>query len=151
MENNSKNHNRKWELLDLIPLLLSLLTPIIIIIMINKGIEVEFTSGNITIIPYTDLFPAWSLVFFFGGWYATLIITNWMLLEYKQKLFLPMNQKTYKSTPVIENSKMLETKHQTTLDKYTTYFIILGEDGSASHSLPTSSVNLKSNCYFFKK
>lgn len=76
--------NKYMELLDLLPILLAMVIPIVVMIMISNGIEYDLFNTT-HVMPYTELFPAWTLIFYFGGWYITIIIISWMILEYKAK------------------------------------------------------------------
>jgi len=52
--------------------------------MMLRGVEVRM-GGIMEIIHWNDIYPGWSIWLFFGGWYTTIIITNWMILEYSHQ------------------------------------------------------------------
>jgi len=87
--------NNKDGLIDLLALLLSMIVPLIALMMVNRGIEIKLMD-NVYIVPYTDMFPEWSLFFYIGGMYAAIITTNWMILSHKKTIRNEKKPKEYK-------------------------------------------------------
>lgn len=72
---------KKSELLDLLPFMVSLVLPAIALMIMLTGMGIK--EGNtLEVLHWNDLYPGWLICLFFVGWYATIIITNWMILDY---------------------------------------------------------------------